>query len=70
MKLFRRNPKRILPPVPQDILDAHREALAVKKETAARAHLFRELADNMTHRHQQNGFGQKLEATYEGRGLL
>ena len=70
MKFFRRNPKRVLPPIPQHVIDAHKEALAVKKEAAERAPIFRELADNMIHRHRINGFGQKLEATYRGRGLL
>jgi hypothetical protein len=70
MKFFRRSPKRVLPPIPQHVIDAHNEALAVKKEAAERAPIFKELADNMIHRHRVNGFGQKLEATYRGRGLL
>ena len=67
MNWFKR-PK--LHPVPKEILDAHREALDVKRENAARAPLFQELAENMLHRHRLNGFGEKLEATYKGRGLL
>lgn len=62
--------KHKLQPVPPEIIAAHREALAVKKEAADRAPLFRELAENMLHRHRLNGFGEKLEATYQGRGLL
>ena len=70
MKFFRRSTKRVLPPVPQEVIDAHREALHVKKKAAERAPLFRELAENMLHRHQLNGFGEKLEATYQRKGLL
>ena len=59
-----------LPPVPPEIIDAHREALAVKHETAVKRPVFKELAENMLHRHRANGFGEKLEATYQGKGLL
>lgn len=70
MKFFRRNPRRVLPPVDQEILDAHQEALEVKQEAMERAPIFREIADNMIHRHQLNGFGEKLEATYAKKGWL
>jgi hypothetical protein len=70
MNWFRKRKHQKLGPVPQDILDAHTEAIAYKKEAAARAPLFRELADNMRHRHTLNGFGEKLEATYQGKGIL
>lgn len=70
MKLFRRNPKRNLPPVPQEIIDAHAEALAIKSEQIRKQPAFKELAENMIHRHKKNGFGEKLEATYQGKGLL
>lgn len=70
MNWFRKTKHRKLEPVTQEILDAHSEALAVKKEAAARAPLFRELSDNMRHRHALNGFGEKLEATYQGKGIL
>lgn len=70
MRFFRRNPKRVLPPIPQEILDAHQEALEVKREVAERAPVFKELTENMIHRHRLNGFGQKLEATYAKKGWL
>lgn len=70
MSWFRKRKHQKLPPVPQEIIDAHREALAVKHEAAVKQPLFRELADNMRHRHRANGFGEKLEATYQGKGLL
>lgn len=71
MNWFKRKRMARLPgPVPQEILDAHREALAGKKEAAERAGHFQELANNMLVRHRRNGFGEKLEAVYEGRGLL
>lgn len=57
-------------PVPQEIIDAHREALAVQRESKARSPLFKELADNMIHRHRLNGFGEKLDAVWEAKGLL
>lgn len=66
----RRRQARLPGPVPKEILDAHKEALVVKREVEARAPLFRELAENMIHRHKVNGFGEKLEATYQGKGLL
>jgi hypothetical protein len=56
--------------VSQEILDAHREAIAGKREAAQQAGRFQELAQNMIVRHKRNGFGEKLEAVYEGRGLL
>lgn len=70
MRIFKRNPKRVLHPIPQDIIEAHKEALAAKAETEHRAPFFKELAENMIHRHKENGFGRKLEATYEGKGIL
>lgn len=70
MKLFRRSPKRVLHPIPPEILEAHQEALEVKKESQERAPAFRELAENMLHRHRLNGFGEKLEATYAKKGWL
>lgn len=71
MGWFKRKRQARLPgPVPQVIIDAHREALAAKRESHERRPLFKELADSMIHRHKENGFGRKLEATYEGKGLL
>lgn len=70
MKFFRRNPKHELHPIPQEILDAHQEAIEAKREVRERAPFFRELAENMTHRHKLNGFGEKLEATYAKKGWL
>lgn len=57
-------------PVPMEILAAHREAKAAKHEASHAAPRFQELAQNMIMRHQRNGFGDKLEATYARRGIL
>lgn len=68
---FKRKRQARLPgPVPQHIIDAHREALAAQREVAAKAPLLRELRQNMVVRHRRNGFGDKLEAVYQGRGFL
>ena len=70
MRLFKRARKYDLHPIPPEVLAAHKEAMAVKREQAKNRPAFRELAENMIHRHERNGFGDKLEATYQGKGLL
>lgn len=71
MNWFKKRRQARLPgPVPAEILDAHREAIAGKREAAERSHYFKELTNNMIIRHKRNGFGEKLEAVYEGKGLL
>lgn len=70
MKLFRRSRKYQLHPVPAEVIEAHKEAVAVKREQIRKRPMFQELAENMIHRHKANGFGEKLEATYQGKGLL
>lgn len=70
MRLFKRSQKYQLPPVSPEVIEAHKEAVAVKREQIRKRPMFQELAENMLHRHKVNGFGEKLEATYQGRGLL
>lgn len=70
MTWLRKRKHALLPPVEQEIIDAHKEAIAVKRETEERRPVFKEIAENMIHRHRLNGFGEKLEATYQGKGLL
>lgn len=70
MRLFRRAKKWELHPIPPEVIEAHLEAIEIKEEQTRKAHLFKELAENMIHRHKANGFGEKLEATYQGKGLL
>lgn len=71
MTWFKNQRQQRLPgPVPHEVIAAHAEAKAAKREAVSKTPRFRELADNMIMRHHRNGFGDKLEAVYGRKGLL